>query len=472
MEKHPKQNEEEALSLENLGMTSTIAGGVQIDINTATKVLTSGMSTDRPLCDHNCRVQTDGVQTGNYECPAAKTLHPGLSVKTFAPLHLLEKAITTAALGILTFNQQMVEQGLLDRYYQSFGIPEVIQREIGPTVESTQVEINLFGGNPELHPEINELIGSLKERGFIVNLTTTGGRFMRDSKFNIKILENPPNILALSADDFDGSEEIYELANLSIEEIKRRWRKIPMMFGQKRKAYEAAYVSKMAQQHEDFPPVLFNLVVHQSNLPQIEESIKVLKESFPNSLVNLYPSQSAFYDGSSVFKSEQLPMLERFIDNRITGHFVENNRETRRLHYWLMLKSIFETYRGSEDEIARSMSGYGVWKCYETIGAARYVQIGASPHLYSGSKVAGGHLACFWNSETITLQNSQVWDMNQNQVADYMNTGISKLAQEETSPCQGCIMPRLNFDMLSTELGMDEKLIPSYLELRQKHAGF
>lgn len=47
-----------------------------------------------------------------------------------------------------------------------------------------------------------------------------------------------------------------------------------------------------------------------------------------------------------------------------------------------------------------------------------------------------------------------------------------ELAEQTDRPCAGCVFPRLGFDMVSLERGMNEKLVPTYLELRKEYVGF
>lgn len=44
--------------------------------------------------------------------------------------------------------------------------------------------------------------------------------------------------------------------------------------------------------------------------------------------------------------------------------------------------------------------------------------------------------------------------------------------KNKDNPCPGCIMPRLMFDGISTELGLNEKLLPAYFKLRKEYFGF
>ena len=137
-----------------------------------------------------------------------------------------------------------------------------------------------------------------------------------------------------------------------------------------------------------------------------------------------------------------------------------------------MLKSICDTFRDNPRAALRALAGYDSWKCYGSPRANRYIQIGASPEVHSGQKTAGGHLACFWNSETVTVKETQVWNMNPPEIAGFITQGMIEIANSHPDPCPGCNFPRLNFDMMSLEIGMDPRLVPNYLKLRKNYLGF
>lgn len=456
--------------VKKLGLMELVSGGIQIDVNVASKRLPGGPLLDAAFCEHNCRIVTNGVRTGNYECPAAITLNPGLSVKTLALADRLIEAVLRTAGGIRSTNQT-IETSYLSPYFESFNVPEPVQGLIRSVFLKGRIEVNLFGGNPELHPEITRIVKFLKGEGFIVHLTTTGARFMRDQNFLSEIVKSPPDLIALSADDFESSSQIALLANLELGEIRKLWGKIPAIYGQRRKALEAIYVANLARQVEEFPRILFNFVVHPGNLDKIEEIIDSLTENFPEVLVNPYLAQSAFYLGEPVFIESHTKAISTFIDRRISDHIGGREGIVRRLHYWLMLKAAATYFASDRHELARRFSGYDVWRCYRVVGAGRYVQIGASdsPRIEG---IAGGHLACFWNSHTVTLKDKKAWDMETGGISQYVLGGMGQLAAKAEAPCPGCIMPRLNFDMVSLELGMDQKLRPDYLELRKGFVGF
>lgn len=468
---------EQATSLEysqdlfELGLIGRASAGIQIDVNVAVEKLPDDAFVDTPFCDHNCRVLTDNLRTGNYDCPAAMTLHRGLKKDTLAPSDLILGAIHSTAAAARLANASLLESSHLQDYFDRFRLPDSVKSVIKNHLSGGQIEINLFGGNPELHPDIIPMVSELKNAGYIVNLTTTGGRLVYDSGFLADILQNPPHLLAVSADDFDNSKQITSLVDLNLEEIKKR-RSMPFQFGQKRKAIEAICAARLSQMHPGFPQILFNLVVHPGNIDNIEEIIAVLRLSFPQALINPYPVQTAFYHGEPDFSPDHFSQLEQFIDNRIGDHFHKPSGHVPRLHYWLMLKSICDAFRNNPRTVIRALTGYDSWKCYRAPGANHYIQIGASPETHTGQKVAGGHLACFWNSETITLKEPQVWDMSPPEIAGFIAQGMIEIANSHSNPCPGCNFPRLNFDMMSLEIGMDPRLVPNYLKLRKNYLGF
>lgn len=458
-------------TLEALGFIGTVSGGIQVDINAATKALPDGTFTDAPLCDHNCRTVTDGRVTGHYDCPAAHSLHPGLRIRSLAPMEMIVDGIERTASGARRFNQQFVADGF-DEYIENFRIPKTVKPILERVLSQQRVEVNLFGGNPELHPAITDAIALLKEKQFVVNLTTTGGRFMRDPEFLSRILECPPNVVAVSADDFDSPEEIDALAQLPPQEIVKRHRNVHFHFGQRRKAYEAAYVANLSKLYPEFPRVLFNLVIQAGNIDSIEEMTGSLRRNFPRTTINPYPAQSAFFHGEPTLTTHHLPAMEKCIDTRISEHLSGRDPFVPRLHYWLMLKSAFITYADNPSQTSRCLSGYDTWRCYDSVGAGRYLQSGTSPEIDTHPRIAGGNLGCYWNNETTTMKGTKTWEMRPDDVSSFLASGMLEIARHSPSPCRGCTFPRLNFDMISTELGMDEALRPAYLQLRKAFAGF
>jgi len=160
-------------------------------------------------------------------------------------------------------------------------------------------------------------------------------------------------------------------------------------------------------------------------------------------------------------------MIERQLTEAIDGI----RTLVPRLPYWLALKSAFTTSRDM-DEAARYLMGYGVWTCYRQPGAGRYLQAGSAEVARQATFAGGGHPGCFWNNRTVTDHTRQLWDMSPADVAEHLLRGKTTLARQADPACPGCIMPRLMFDGISVELGLNPRLVPEYLRLRQAYLGF
>lgn len=449
-----------ANNLVGLGLIGAL-GGIQVDVNAALLETAYGFQ-EFSLCDHNC---TD--ETGGYSCPAASSLRRG-SRGRFAPAAKLLADIERVAGGIRLAMCSFLGTPFSE-YCNQFRIPAATDDQIKTLLSSGRIEVNLFGGNPELHPKITSIIRELKGQGFVVALTTTGRRFMRDPAFLNTILDCPPDIVALSLDDLEATE-ICALAQLRSPELHTYWRRVNPRHGQRQKAIEAIYVARLARDLSHFPQLLFNVVVHPTNLSQIWERVDALLENFPAQL-NLFPVQSAFGFRPSPFGVEHLDDLERFIQHMLDLHLIPHARFVPRLHYWLMLKSVFETFRDQPHAVLAGLAGYQTWQCYRAPGVGRYVQFGAAPTLSATATIPGGHLGCFWNNTTVTVK-QQIWHQSEMEIAEYILGGMGNLVRLATRDCPGCVFPRLNFDMVSLELGLAEDLRPNYLQLRQHYVGF
>ncbi len=457
------------------GMIGNVFGGIQMDITATHRKLKNGTLIDAHLCDHNCvQISEDEKSTGgNYTCPAAIGLNRGIIGTNLAPSSYIIEGVRHTADAIESSKEFFLDSQFFDSYRREYNIPYEVGEAIKGRLKKGNIEVNLFGGNPEMHPKVGEIIRELKESGYVINLTTTGRRFMTSPRFHEEILSNPPNLIGLSADDFGSGEQISSMANLSLEEIKDAWKKVPKGYGQRQKLLESIYTAKLSQEDPKFPKVLFNMVVHTGNLPIIDEILTVLHEKFPRVILNPYPAQSSFLYKPSLYNTHHVEMLQDFVDKMIKAQVSEECKWplVPRLHYWLLLKSAFETF--SERKISDALSGYGVWKCYAKSGAGRYVQVGISPEPTNGRyKIAGGHLGCFWNDRTVTDKERQIWDMSKEEIEHYITRGIVDLANTSEKPCPGCIMPRLVFDVISLEQGMNNQLWPSYRKLREQYIGY
>ena len=484
-----------------LGFFSSHSLGIQIDLNVAWKKEISKKFNinakngqivpfsirEGHICDHNCTLRSamnpDG---GGYACPAAFTLpeNRGLDPKSLASLDDVLTGIHTVTAGLQSLRPQFF------RHLKDLGYSQEIIDGItrGPSLP----EINLFGGNPEMHPRIHEIIAQLIREGYSVTLTTTGKRFLTSPEFLRRIKEHPPTKIALSADDLPPDvDETRRLAGLSQPELRTEYKKIPPTAGQKQKAVEAISVLNLSRQDLDFPPVILNYVLHSVNIERTMEIMQLLGELYPDTQLNPYPAQSAFSGGSPVLTSDQLGTLEQIINGIIERHFTQlegcvDFRVVPRLHYHLLLKAVFLAYPNDPQRVSEILSGYGLWRCYEDpLLTARYLQIGAGgiqplrplPGVDGKRPSPGGHPGCFWNPETVTNSKITVWDSTPQQVRRHIIVGMQQLSEKPEHPCPVCGFPRLVFDEPSVVAGIPHEavnnpVLTNYLTLRRKYGGF
>lgn len=411
-------------------------------------------------CDHHC------TSEGNYVCPVARDY---VELTSLAPARYLACGIKNAAQA-LRQSRDIFLQYSFDDYAVDSCIPQehagVFKQLLWAS--GKKVDVNLFGGEAGWHPGVCEVVSELKKEqgGFTVILTTTGSPLIKNKKLGERILSSQLDLIALSADGLS-AERIHELCAMDLEGIRREWSTIPSC-SQEKKAYEAIHAAKVAKGRVS---VMFNVVVHPGNIGEIMKILDALDQHFPLAKKNPYFAQSSFYHGDAVFAKEHEALLEKFSDSMINEQLKQVGQSKKfvpRLHYWLLQKAAFETFSGQELRLA--LSGYGLWKCYAAGRANAYLQIGKSGKA-SDSGVFGGHLGCFWNDETVTLDDKQVWSMSNEEIHEYLSNQ-HVLAQAAAKPCPGCSMPRLIGNAVSMELGMNPALKTKYLQLRKKHVGF
>ena len=281
-------------------------------------------------------------------------------------------------------------------------------------------------------------------------------------------MKNPPEVLALSADAFSNAEQVSSLAKKSPGELFTIWKGLSKTHGQKQKAVEAIYIANRLK-GSPTPHTGFNLVVHPGNIDRIEDIIKALAVNFPGFHIFPYPAQTGYLNAPGTFND--LAILESFVDRMISAHFQNIMPVTPRLQYWLILKSVFNVYKGKPELIVDLIGGRRLWQCYRNPGAMRYLQIGKG-FSSTNNIFGGGYLGCYWNMSTITNEEKQVWDMDMPAVVDYVLNGANMLALKSHTPCSGCGFPRLLFDVVNTEIGLNELLIQDYLILRKQYAGY
>lgn len=452
----------------NSGYISKINSGLQFDLNTVLQKNENGYS-EGYLCDHNCT-----SDYGCYSCPAAFSCNKNSETKSLMKIDDIKKGLKIAERGLKLMNEEFLEK-IFPSYVKKFKIPGEAAKFLFETLSEGQSELNLFGGNPELHPKFTEIIKIAKMMGFRVTATTTGKKFLHDAQFLKKFKADPPHLLAISTDDFDSVSDLKTLLASSLTKHKAYWQKVNPLYGQRKKAYESLYIAKMSKSFREFCPLLFNMVIHPGNLNYINKLICVLHEEFPQVLINPYPAQSSFMGGGAVWETEHMIKLEKFVDFMIKKQLEQSKTGKKifvpRLQYWLLLKSAFTDEKNKEKQ-TMILSGFGLWKCYGVSGAGRYFQAGSSIKREEKPFKVGGHPGCFWNNHCCTDVTKQLWTMTKEEVKNYLLTDKIKIGSKSKNPCRGCFMPRLMFDGITTELGMNERFLPAYLKLRKKYYGF
>jgi len=448
--------------LADLGMIRQVSCGIQLDIN-ATIGWEGNKKIIGSLCDHNCT-----TEYGYYNCPAARSVNPGLEVANLAPSEKIIQGLEIAIAGIKAAVAQFLLEGF-GPYTKLFKVPEEVAGVFLSLFQEQKLEVNITGGNPEIHPDILDILSwAAQQHDITTNLTTTGRRFVLDAQFSNLFNNAPPGLLAFSADSFDNAEQLRRLASMSQNELFRAWQDLPSNYGQRQKAIEAIYAAKILKGNPN-TEIAFNLVVHPGNIDSIEDIIWALSENFPGSHIFPYPAQCGFNSSASVFTD--FSGAEKFVDRMISAHFEDYLPITKRLQYWLILKAVLETYRTKKAFALEMFSGRGLWKCYVKPWIIRYIQIG-KPCSPGASDIGGGYLGCFWNSCTITNESKQLWDMGPDEIGYFIYQGATLLASQRNTICPGCGFPRLLFDVVSTEMGLNEAIVPEYLNLRKSYAGY
>ena len=361
--------------LRQLGYVYEVCAGFQFDLNTVLKPLLDGYI-EGHLCDHNC---TQAV--GNYDCPAAFTHNKNILRNSTLSLEQIAVALERAQAGLLEMNHRFL-QTCFDDYAEEYRIPGEVAAEIKSTLAGDKVEVNLFGGNPELHPHFLDIIPLARQAGWKITATTTGKKFLHDHEFYERITACPPDLLACSADDFESVDELKRLLDMDLAEIKKYWQKANPLYGQRKKAYESVYLAKLTDS-QDFCPLLFNIVVHPGNLHVIEEILSLLNGHFPKAKLNPYPVQASFEYAEVDWEEEDLPRLEAFVDVMIERQVAQAGRPhgdyVPRLPYWLALKSAFQT-AANPQEARALLSGNGLWRCYSRRGGRPLSASQRRPH--------------------------------------------------------------------------------------------
>lgn len=457
--------------------------GIQPDLNVAwLREKGDGIDLWREasFCDHNCVRATSpnpGPREANgaYDCFAATSLNKGINPKSMAGFEPLSRWMQACIDGQRFARDDFLREDFT-RYCDDRKIPPAVAEAYRQAIASDQHEINLFGGNPELNDACTDLITHFRGPDRIINITTTGGRVKREPVFAKKLKDSRPDKIAVSADDLT-PEEVVHYVSMNLDELTAAHAAIPPSRGQDRKALEGIWVAKYAENMPDFPPVLFNTVIHERNVHEAIEMIEAMERHLPNAIINPYIGQSSMYNGAPLFGKEHLEPARKVIHHAIQATLA-GRRIPKRLPFYFALEAVFRRYEGQPEKISRALAGYDIWQCYRE-NACWYLQFGRNEQpimQIQGLKgrsavpdyVPGGHLGCTWNPFTVT-ESGQIFDAQQ--VRRFLRGGMSRLAaMAKVRKCLGCDMPRLLFHAISIELGLDPELLDAYYGVRSEFA--
>ncbi len=485
----------------NIGVMGDACGGVQIDIAVAYRQTPEGL-VEGTTCDHDC---TNNEGCGNYDCPAHYSApgNRGLKITSMAPADVMLDRITNAVWGVRRAVERFLEVDYHGFCYTSEIRDEVVKGVIESRLRMGKVIVNVFGGEPLLYPHFLQLEGALMDRGYTLNVTTTGDKWL-DPKFAKAMEDIEPTVLALSLDDLT-IPELRRLSKLTPEQIKQEWKALRAKnpkHGQALKALEAVYVFAYYKERGGYPKgkkLLANAVVHKGNLSHIRDMFEVVAEVAPGIVFNPYAGQAAFDHDETTglrrrgeFGADEVQQFSDFVDWSISESKRPDGVIVKRLPHWLLHRAALDVHEGKTREQSDAIAGWNSWRCHNHVGAGFFMQVGRSPKVRipnqpqvisiqglhgktgsNGQVYPGGHLGCFWDPTTVT-QDGQYHD--QMEVMDYLHYGMKSLAQKSADPCPGCRMPRLDsLHLVILEAGIptdDPTLKNRYLNLRREHAGF
>lgn len=461
--------------MSELGFIFPPAFGIQIDVAAVNRLMPDGSVIPASLCNHNC---TDEV--GGYDCPAAFTKNHGIK-PVFAKGKDLLRWIQVGYSGLKQARDVLLRDYFAS-YARDFRLPSEEQMVIRESLQSDLAEINLFGGEPTMNPWTLWLARQLKALGFRVNLTTTGRPIMTSYDFvkELALEETTPHLIALSADDFDPAR-LDEVFQMPLLELRTEWKRVNPLNGQQQKFLEGVYAARFLKESGIKTLVLFNMVLHPGNLRYVKQIISTVSRYLPDALMNCYTAQDSFLGGDgNIFSADDIKVFAGLVDFFRDETLQGNPNITKRLQYWLLMEAVLENCREHPVAASQMIAGHHIWQCYRTPGAGLYLQIGKgrtnSPLVKIGEKKngekalpPGGYPGCYWNSSTVTAssQAELVED-----IAWHIRSGMQIRAMNAKDPCPGCSMPRLMFNILSTELGMNPGLKEPYLQFRRQYAGF
>lgn len=472
------------------GFLYLVSKGIQINLNAAFRKLADGSFVQGGICGHSCVEKTpDGLVTGgHYLCKDSAVLNKGVTKSSMAPANKIFEWIGHSAEGLELLMRDFLKDGF-EQYCDEFQIPISMREVYYDLLLSGLMEYNLFGADPEIRDDIYQIIAWAKNRGGRVNLTCTGRRFISDAAHlpEISKPEHTPHVFAFSLDDVSSVNELKRLLGLSLTELKAEWKLFMVAephHGQLLKVYECLYATRLIINAKLDCQIVFNMVVHKGNLYHIKRMLRLLAETFPSVILNPYPGSSSFDFLPGSFEVEDLPEFGRFVDFMIYQHVIGNPHLSKRLHYWLMLRSALDAWKNDPVQAVRVISGYDLWTCYAGGIGAIYNQIGISenvrlvqlnaPWKPAGSEIPvypGGEQGCFW-FPGIGDPLGQV--KSAEQVRTFAGHRIKQVAYSKGEKrCPGCLMGRLIFHEGSMLCGLCERtrkvIRPRYLHLRRHH---
>lgn len=471
-----------------------ISGGIQGSLT----VVFNNDGEEVEFCTHEC----NDIK-GGYKCPARRSANQNIR-SSFAKPDTIVRWFTNAAAGLRLANKRYVNGGKFEDYCREWNIPTPVQDAFREVLLSELVEANLFGGEPEIHPQCLEICRDLKAAGLRVNLTTTGRKPLLQSEFRAKLgdPELRPHLLALSTDDVE-FDRLPDVLSQNPAHLAATWKGIDKDHGQGQKFVEAIgtflFAVDSQSTNRPFPPLLFNSVMHDKNLEHFRSMITMLQQKWPQVIINPYPSQGSFSPErpKSPYTADHLALFRELVSYFIEQALNGNRQFTRRLPYWLALLAILNCWHRGEItlELAAAMIyGYGTWHCgrssnpgYVQIARGRpfqqLVQFGRQPGPAASlnGRQPGGHLGCFWEYTTVT-ELGQIESAEQ--VAEFLLTGRQRmLAEAGDAGCEGCIMPRLeSITQVAVESNLEfhrpilgyrsNPTIPEYRNLRLEYMDF
>jgi hypothetical protein len=371
------------------------------------------------------------------------------------------------AAGIEVAMRDFLNNGYFDSYCDIAQIPPYARPVIRGLVEQKgKIKVNMFGGNSEVHDEMPEIMRELKDKGYSVDFTTVGAAFMEEGYIE-KIHKADPDFVALSIDDALDYEDLVRMFEMSLPQLKERFSDTPFKNGQARKVPAAIYAAKLSQQEKLKSKLLFNTVVKPQNIRWITGLAKLVETYLPGSLVNFYPAQTAIWNKSGEFSQEEVELFEQLIDWMIEQNLNGNAVTTKRLHFWLMLKAIYDVWPGEYQRISNALSGWGIWTCYRWPSFCG--QLGGSFESIDQDNIplhppmVGN---CFWRENTV---NSGKPFETPKEAAFYLLEGRKKIASKVLNKCPGCTFPRLMDDEICALPSLEPaELRQAYIARRDK----